>query len=160
MIKCALPVLALTFLTACAPTRVFIKTYEGAPLGPEQSALLKPFIGVQIKSIDGDTSKAITPLRVGMPTNLDADISFIPGLHSIVLGYQLLHYRKTVYSIKDQTVQFEAKAGHRYLLRVEELGDFWKPIIEDVTQHPERWSSSDWDMKSGPSKPIPHEDIH
>jgi hypothetical protein len=137
-----------------------MKTYNGPPLPDNEAALLKPFLAVSIKAIDGDQTKTITPLRPGNPTNIDADISFQPGKHSILVGYYIMEPRVTYWSTTNQLVEFEARAGHRYLLKGERIGESWRPIIEDVTGEPNKWCWADWDCRSGPSRPIPKDQIH
>jgi len=146
-------------LAACGPTRMFIKTYDGAPLAENEAALLKPFLGVKINSINGDKTKAVTPLRPGNPTNIDADISFKPGQHSISVGYFIMLPNATYWSTEDHLVEFNALAGHKYLLKGEQRGESWRPIVEDVTNDPSKWCWSDWDCRSGPSKPMPTDKI-
>jgi hypothetical protein len=157
--KYAIPLLIAVTMLACAPTRVFMKTYDGAPLPEEQAALLKPVLAVSVKAIDGDETKTITPLRPGNPTNIDADISFRPGRHTILVGYYIMEPAATYWSNEDQIVEFEARANHRYLLKGERRGESWRPIIEDVTNEPNKWCWSEWDCRSGPSKPMPKEKI-
>ncbi len=151
--------LATVVLVGCAlpPTRVFMKTYDGPAIPEHEAALLKPFLAVSIKAIDGDRTRTITPLRPGNPTNIDADISFAPGKHTLLVAYYIMEPAATYWSKDEQAIDFDARAGRRYLLRGERSGESWRPVIEDVTDEPNKWCWSDWDCRAGPSRPIPQD---
>jgi len=124
--------------TGCAAQKRQMKAYEGPVVSPEKVALLKPYLGTILKSIDGNTAYAVTPMRAGLP-NLDVDISLLPGVHVLVLGYELYGVNSYGHSVGTQTVSFEAVAGRRYLLSGHVEGDTWRAQVEDVTDTPDRW---------------------
>lgn len=141
--------LMLAWLSGCA-VKQFMQTYDGEALPLSQSALLKPTAGVVIKSIDGKplgsaSSDEFTPVRLGFP-NIDAEISFKPGVHTLVLGYFVRTSTQTtigtIKSVDYTTVRFNAVAGRKYLLRGDRdtADTAWKPVIIDVTDKPEVWS--------------------
>jgi hypothetical protein len=146
--------------------RQFIKTYEGPALSFDKSALLKPSVGVDILSIDGDKSKYFTAIRAGA-SNVDADISFVPGAHQILVKYSVGTSGGQITSKNAFVVNFDAVAGHRYILNASEnvTRTSWSVQIIDVTNKPEQWCL--WvfgacmhdRFNQGPSKPIPPEQI-
>ena len=122
----------------CAAQKFKMKAYDEPELAADKVALLKPYLGTIIESIDGNTKYAIRPMRPGLP-NLDIDISLLPGEHQIVLRYELHGVNQYQWAKHDQSVRFNAIAGRRYLLNVTTAGDTWRPYVEDVTDHPEKW---------------------
>jgi hypothetical protein len=140
-------------LSACAAEKMQIKTYDGELLSPTLSALMKPTVGVVIKSIDGKSvlpgsPKNFTPVRPGM-SNIDAEISFKEGPHLLEIGF-FIHandkfgrsgtYGSEVY----QKLEFNAVAGRKYVLKAEFFPQTsaWSPKIIDVSDSPEVWCSA------------------
>ncbi|MBU1425454.1 MAG: hypothetical protein KKH12_01740 [Gammaproteobacteria bacterium] len=157
------------FFSGCASfvnQRQFIKSYEGAALSFDKSALLKPSVGVVILSIDGDKSKYFTAIRAGV-SNVDADISFVPGAHQILVRYSVATPNGQITSKNELAVNFDAVAGHRYILNASEntTRTAWSAQIIDVTNKPELWCLWVYGacmhdrFNQGPSKPIPPEQI-
>lgn len=153
--KIAVLALCMT-LFACAAERMLIKTYEGDPLPPNKSALLKPTSGMVIKSINGKpviegSSGEFTAVRPGL-ANIDADISFKEGTHTLVLGY----FANTSTTISTGTIRsrnnivlpFNAVAGRRYVLTAEfnQQQTSWRPKIVDVTDNPQAWCTANQEL--------------
>lgn len=128
----------LVIFSACTAQKFYMKAYSGPELRHDEVALLKPYLGTIIKSIDGETKYAIKPMRPGQ-SNLDIDIALRPGEHQIVIGYELYGVNQYQSSVREQVVRFKASAGRRYLLNVTVEGNSWRPFIEDVTDTPEKW---------------------
>lgn len=146
-------------MVGCATDRTYMRAYEGPPLPAAEEALLKPYLGTIVRSINGDRRFAITPMRAGR-SNLDGDIALQPGRTKIVLGYELHGMNSYRWSLEDKTVEFDAQAGRKYRLnvRLNEAQTAWIPFIEDVSNNPEKWCWFDEECaKRGPSRPIPPE---
>jgi hypothetical protein len=152
------------FVAACANQREFIKTYDGPALSSDNSALLKPSMEAVITAIDGDRKKSFSAMRAGSP-NVDADISFTPGMHQILVRYSKMTPTGQITSNSDIAVNFTATVGHRYILDAITNGNSWAPQIIDVTDKPDLWCL--WidhacmkdRFNQGPSAPIPQDKI-
>jgi len=135
----AIVLTVLLGISGCGIQKAFIKAYEGQDLPAEQIALVKPQLGIVIKSMDGDPSKQLTVF--GKFGSTDADIALAPGSHTFVLAYDSIRHVSSVRSVADITFTFRVRAGRKYLLKAVLPSDYstWRPEIEDVTDKPELW---------------------
>ena len=136
-------VMLILMISGCSTfvnKRQFIKTYDGPVVTNGKGALLKPAVGVVIEGIDGDKSKRFTAIRAGA-SNIDADISFIPGPHELRISYFVNTPAGSKFSKESKIITFIPTAGRRYILTVEESLDSktWQPKIIDVTEKHDLW---------------------
>jgi hypothetical protein len=113
----------------------YVKAYRGDDLPKEQLALVKPIVGIIVRSVDGETTLAPKPNNaLGFP---DIEIALPAGRHRMDLDYAWngLQNRRTV------TVYLDARPGRKYLLTYDNASytTGWNPRFEDVTDAPERW---------------------
>ena len=126
-------VMALACLAGCG-TKQFVKTYEGTELPPEQLALVKPVVGIDVLSVDGHNSYGVrTQLAVGYA---DVDMAVTPGRHSFVVSMRTVN----AYSLGASTIELDAQPGHKYLITGSpDSPSRFKAIFEDVTDKPDRY---------------------
>lgn len=128
--------LALAILTAilsaCA-TPTYIKAYAGPEMPPEQVALVKPTVGVQVVAINGDTTFAVKTARsVGY---LEVEMALPPGQYR----FEVRLNHGDVWSRGTTTLDLNAQAGGKYLITYAMANRAWQPRIDDVTMLPDQW---------------------
>jgi len=132
--KALLTVSTAVLMVGCATQPRFVKAYSGQEVPHEQVALLKPTHAVVIESIDGafarDTRTALAL------TSVEIEVALLPGQHVVIAGYDNGYAGST----RPIELKFEARAGHRYLLRRNAQGGQWNPEIIDVTGREECWN--------------------
>lgn len=126
--------MTLVCLAGCGGTKQFVKTYPGPDLPPEQLALVKPVVGVDVLSVDGKSSYAArTQLSVGYA---DVDMAVMPGRHRFLVAMRTVN----AYSVGALTIELDAQPGHKYIITGSpDSPNRFKPIFEDVTDKPDRY---------------------
>lgn len=108
----------------------YIRTYPGKPLSRDEVAILthrNPYSQeILFTAVDGQKTDSI----------VTGFIEFLPGLHSVTVGWAN-SYGNTVYT-SEKTIQVSAqyKAGHTYIVVPnfnKQTGDTWNPSVIDIS---------------------------
>jgi hypothetical protein len=127
-------VLLLALLTGCGGTKQFVRAYPGAELPLEQLALVKPVIGIDVVSVDGNKAYGVRTAR--STGYADVDMELTPGRHIFVVFMRT----GSAYSLGTVTIALDAEAGHKYIINGSpDSPSRFKPIFEDVTANPDRY---------------------
>ena len=135
--KWILVLLAASVATGCATKKELIQDYPGKALPAERIALIRPSGSVYISAIDANYDI--------QTKGVDAQIAVLPGSHTVSA-------RLDAQGIVGPAppISLNTRPGGRYLVRAQ-LGHFtWRPVIQDVTDHPEMWCSDLPDLSEKP----------
>lgn len=110
-----------------------IKAYQGETLPKEKLALVKPTVGVQILSVNGNRDHSVrTSKSLGYN---DVEMALLPGTYLFELDYN----DGTVSSRGSVRITLEARAGRKYLLHSNLRSGSFRPRFDDLTDRPDQW---------------------
>jgi hypothetical protein len=126
-------------ISGCVPT-IVQRVYSGPELPKESVAIITQECGVATAFVDEKFLPDYSQGRCGGSSLSNIRLHVLPGLHKIEVHYRgsvsLSHTISSSYPIP---LEFEAKAGHTYLIHSNrrfmgrKQGYSWQPSIEDVT---------------------------
>ena len=121
-------------------TKQFVQAFDGEALPDAHIALLRPYSGLHVLSIDGDTTKSCK--TTDTHGAVECLFALKPGKHIALVRY----YSGTHASTNDLSVEFDVARGKRYLMKSNRAAIFptdWHPTVVELTD--ERC----WSQKAG-----------
>jgi hypothetical protein len=122
----------------CVTKKALIQDYPGESLPAERIALIRPSGLAYIAAIDANYDI--------QTKGVDAQIAVLPGTHTISA-----RLNSPITSAPAGPLSLNTQPGGRYLVRAELTNHTWRPVIQDVTGHPEMWCSDLPDLIAKPA---------